>query len=96
MLSAVKAIKTYIRTKSGRLVERIVFLSEEDYNKFMEGGGDAAEVLKKYLSKDEADNLDSWDKEEVRHYSISHCLSVVGLRPFSSLSTSCVVSLRGD
>ena len=29
-------------------------------------------------------------------FSISHCLSVVGLRPSSSLSTGCVVSLRGD
>lgn len=44
-------------------MERIVFMSEEDYNKFMEGG--AAEVLKKYLSKDEVENLDSWDMEEV-------------------------------
>ena len=58
-----KAVRTYIRTKSGKLVERIVFMSEEDYNKFMEGG--AAEVLKKYLSKDEVENLDSWDMEEV-------------------------------
>ena len=40
-------------------------MSEEDYNKFMEGGGDAAEMIKKYLSKEEADNLESWDKEEV-------------------------------
>ena len=56
-------LRTYIRTKSGKLVERIVFMSEEDYNKFMEGG--AAEVLKKYLSKDEVENLDSWDMEEV-------------------------------
>lgn len=62
---ALKAVKTYIRTKSGNLVERIIFMSEEDYNKFVEGGGDAAEMIKKYLSKDEADNLESWDKEEV-------------------------------
>ena len=27
---------------------------------------------------------------------ISHCLSIVELRPSSSLSTGCVVSLRGD
>ena len=27
---------------------------------------------------------------------LSHCLSVVGLEPSSSLSTGCVVSLRGD
>jgi len=29
-------------------------------------------------------------------FSISHCLSMVELRPSSSLSTGCVVSLRGD
>ena len=30
----VRAVKTYIRTKSGKLVERVVFLSEEDYSAF--------------------------------------------------------------
>ena len=60
-----KAVKTYIRTKSGNLIERIVFMSEEDYNKFIEGGAEAEEMLKKYLSKEEAENLESWDKEEV-------------------------------
>jgi len=29
-------------------------------------------------------------------FPIGHCLSMVGLRPSSSLSTGCVVSLRGD
>lgn len=64
-LAALKAIKTYIRTKSGKLVERVVFLSKDDYEKFTKGGGDASDVLKKYLTKEEANNLDSWDKEEV-------------------------------
>lgn len=43
-------------------------MTEEDYNKFLEGGGDAAELLKKYLSKEEGANLESWDKEEVTFY----------------------------
>ncbi|XP_067932252.1 myosin-2 heavy chain-like [Watersipora subatra] len=64
--ASVKAVKTYIRTKSGNLIERIVFMTEEDYNKFIEGGANAEEMLRKYLSKDEADNLESWDKEEVK------------------------------
>ena len=59
-----KAIKTYIRTKSGRLIERIVFLSEEDYEAFKAGKG--AEILKKYLTKEEAEGLESWDKDEVK------------------------------
>ena len=64
-LAAVRAVKTFIRTKSGKLIERIVFLSDEDYKKFVKGGGNASDVLKKYLTKEEAGNLDSWDKEEV-------------------------------
>lgn len=63
--SGVKAIKTYIRTKSGRLVERIIFLSEEDYEAFKDGKN-AKDILKKYLNKDEAKGLESWDKDEVK------------------------------
>lgn len=61
-IADVKAIKTYIRTKSGRLVERIIFLSEEDYAAFKEGKN-VQDILKKYLSKDEAQGLESWDKD---------------------------------
>ena len=60
-----KAIKTYIRTKSGRLVERIIFLSEEDYEAFKDGKN-VQDILKKYLSTDEAAGLESWDKDEVK------------------------------
>lgn len=60
-----KAIKTYIRTKSGRLVERIIFLSEEDYEAFKEGKN-ADDILKKYLTIEEAKGLESWDKDEVK------------------------------
>lgn len=60
-----KAIKTYIRTKSGRLIEKIIFLSEEDYLAFKEGKN-VQDILSKYLSKEEAAGLESWDKEEVK------------------------------
>lgn len=40
-------------------------MSEDDYNKFIEGGGTAEDLIKKYLSKEEAEQLESWDKEEV-------------------------------
>ena len=59
-----KAVKTYIRTKSGRIEERVVFLSEDDYKKFQSGGGDAMDVLKKYLTKEEGENIQSYEKEE--------------------------------
>ncbi|KAK6175190.1 hypothetical protein SNE40_013705 [Patella caerulea] len=61
----VRAIKTYIRTKSGRLVEKVIFLSEEDYEAFKSGKG-VEDILGKYLSKDEAAGLQSWDKDEVK------------------------------
>lgn len=62
----VHAIRTYIRTKSGRLVKKIVFLSEEDYKEFKDGAGPAIEILKKYLSENEVAELESWDKDEVK------------------------------
>ena len=65
-----KAVKTYIRTKSGRLIERIVFMSEDDYKAFLAGGDAARAILGKYLSMDEAKNLESWDKEEQKAVTI--------------------------
>lgn len=62
--SNVRAIKTYIRTKSGRLVEKIVFLSEDEYREFLKGGENAEKILKKNLTEEEAAGLQSWEKEE--------------------------------
>ena len=64
LVADVKTIKTYIRTKSGRLVERMIFLSEEDYLQFRKGGKHALEILAKYLSKDDMKNIDSYEKDE--------------------------------
>ena len=33
-----KTIKTFVRTKSGRLVEKVIMISEDDYNKMLEAG----------------------------------------------------------
>ena len=69
-----RAIKTYIRTKSGRLKERIIFMSEEDYAAFMAagGGGEAAEaLLKKYLSKVSMGGVGCW--REPRLYLKNTC-----------------------
>ena len=68
--TGMKAVKTYIRTKSGRLIERIVFMSEDDYKAFLAGGDAARAILGKYLSMDEAKNLESWDKEEQKAVTI--------------------------
>lgn len=63
---ALKALKTYIRTKSGNVIERVIFVTAAEYERFSKGGDKTAkEILSRYLTKDEAENLDSWDKEEV-------------------------------
>lgn len=33
-----KTIKTFVRTKSGRLIEKVIMISEEDYNKMIKEG----------------------------------------------------------
>ena len=40
----VVAIKTYVRTKSGRLEERLIYVSKDDYDAIKEGRADASEV----------------------------------------------------
>lgn len=71
--SAVRAVKAYIRAQNGDLEERIVFLSDEDFKIFLKGGNKAREVLKKYLSAEDAENLDSWEIEEVSGERVLFC-----------------------
>jgi len=87
-----RAIKTYIRTKSGRLIERIVFMTEEDYQAFLAGGDAARDILGKYLSKDEAANLDSWDKEE--QHAITVYVRTKSGRRIAKVSSSQLYVLR--
>jgi hypothetical protein len=44
-----KVVKTYIRTKSGRLIEKQILLTEEEYKKFQESGGDP-DFLKQFIN----------------------------------------------
>ncbi|PAA92840.1 hypothetical protein BOX15_Mlig002220g3 [Macrostomum lignano] len=63
----IRAVKTYIRTKSGRMVEKVIFMSEDDYQnfqQFVQQGGDPSSLVRKYLSKEDAQNLQGFDKEE--------------------------------
>jgi hypothetical protein len=57
-----QAIKTMIRTKSGRLIEKTIFVTEEDYKKMMEEGGDPAAILNRYLKPEERGTIESWEK----------------------------------
>ena len=65
----VKMIKTFVRTKSGRLKEKMVYVSRSDYNKMKSGGLDANEmmkVLKKYVKPQDGEKIDGWGEAEVK------------------------------
>lgn len=57
-----KAIKTLIRTKSGRLIEKTIYVSADDYDRMMKEGADPNSILKKYLDPDVDGVIESWEK----------------------------------
>lgn len=64
-----KAIKTYVRTKSGRLKEKLVYVSKSDYDKIKSGEIDSAqvmEVLKKYVKTEDGEKIDGWGEAEMK------------------------------
>ena len=56
-----KVIKTMVRTKSGRMVEKTVMLTEEEYAAFEKSGGDKA-FLAKFMKLDAGEEIDSFEK----------------------------------
>ena len=54
-------VKTYIRTKSGRLIEKTVMMSEEEYNAFVASGGDP-NFLKKFITLNKGETIEDWEK----------------------------------
>ncbi|ELT92842.1 hypothetical protein CAPTEDRAFT_224063 [Capitella teleta] len=56
-----KVVKAMIRTKSGRLVEQTILMTEEEYKAFQEGGGDL-NLLKKYMKLGKDDVIENWEK----------------------------------
>jgi len=58
-------VKTIVRTKSGRLIEKTIMVSKEEYDELQRiarEGGDPASVLNKYMGKDE--KVEGWKKVE--------------------------------
>ena len=54
-----------MRTKSGRLIEKTILVSKEEYEELKRierEGGDPASILNKYMSKDE--KVQGWKKVE--------------------------------
>lgn len=74
-----KAIKTFIRTKSGRLIEKLVYVSKSDYDKIKSGAMDSSailDVLKKYVKPEDGQTLDGWGEAEMKLVSVYfgfHC-----------------------
>ena len=56
-----KVVKAMVRTKSGRLVEKTILMTEEEYAAFQESGGDM-NMLKKYLDLGADDEIEGWEK----------------------------------
>lgn len=64
-----KAIKTYVRTKSGRLKEKLVYVSKSDYDKIKSGQIDSdqvMDVLRKYVKTEDGEQLDGWGEAEMK------------------------------
>ena len=62
----VKAITTYIRTKSGRRVAKLVYVSKEEYDQIQKGEVDATSILKKYVKMEEGEKIDGWGEPEMK------------------------------
>ena len=60
-LSLPQVVKTYVRTKSGRLIEKTIMMTEEEYKQFQESGGDP-EFLKKFLKLEDGEVIEDWEK----------------------------------
>ena len=62
-----KAVKTFVRTKSGRLVEKTILMTKEDYEKLeklKKEGKDPRGLFEKYMSVEDGDKIESWAKPE--------------------------------
>lgn len=72
-----------MRTKSGRLVEKLVYVSKSDYDKIKSGDLDQAkvmEVLPKYAKPGDG-KMEGWGEAEMKAVSCacsqSHSLSII-------------------
>lgn len=86
-------IKTYVRTKSGRLKEKMVYVSKSDYDKIKAGNMNTEEVMKvlnKYVKPEDGEKIDGWGEAEVRqvlwlkHLSNALTVTVFEGNPYSN------------
>ena len=74
------SIKTFIRTNSGRVVEKTILVSKEDYEKMQElrkQGKDPSEILKKYMAINEGDTIEGLQKNESEPMKVSLLMLII-------------------
>ena len=99
-----KTLKTFIRTKSGRLVEKTILISTEDYDslqKIKAAGGDPSELLGRYMTMEEGSTVEAWAKKESKPMNVSGALVsrpffVILLRLRVRLFTNSVTGVIND
>ena len=72
-------IKTFVRTKSGKLKEKTVYVNKSDYEKIKGGGMEAGEmmnVLKKYVKTEAGEKIDGWGEAQTKQV----CSLVLSIR----------------
>ena len=59
------AIKTKVRTKSGRMLEKIVYVNKEDYEAIKTGKKNAVKILSEYLKEEQLEVTD-WEEAKMK------------------------------
>ncbi len=56
-----QVVKAFVRTKSGRLIEKTILMTEEEYNEFQASGGDIKQ-LRKFMDLGKDEVIEDWEK----------------------------------
>ena len=59
-------LQTYIRTKSGRRIEKLVYVSKSDYEAMQQGDVDANALLRKYIKTNKGERIEGWGAAEMK------------------------------
>ena len=73
----VKAIKTFVRTKSGRLKEKLVYVSKADFDKMKSGEmstEDVMKTLRRYVKPEDGERIDGWGEAQMKQVSVQNVI----------------------
>lgn len=69
-----KTLKTFIRTKSGRVIEKTILITKDDFERLERikaAGGDPSLLLGKYMTMDDGATIEAWEKKEAVPMTVS-------------------------